>query len=65
MFGISKYNYYEVLGENRVLRTTRGRRDVSEYKDGKWIPLTGDEWRHLRLSWMSDAMAKVKLKACV
>lgn len=61
-FNRYKWNYYEVLGENRVMRQAKNNKTVYEYVGGKWQPIEESEWKKLKLSYTSSEFAKKLMK---
>lgn len=67
----TKYNYYEVQGENRILRQVvqtskdiKKREPIEEYRGKKWQKIDWKDWCNLPLSYLTDAGAKRMLKKC-
>ena len=63
-FNRYKWNYYEVLGENRVMRQAKNSKTVYEYVNGSWQPIEESEWKKLKLSYTSSESAKKLMKKC-
>ena len=54
------YDYYEVMGTNRVLRKAKDKQDVQEYVNKKWVSIN-ENWWQLKLSWFPETQLKKRL----
>lgn len=58
-----KYNYYEVLGEKKILKQKKGLGNPVLILENKiWREMERKEWVNLRLSFMTPAKAVKMLK---